>query len=822
MLQLFAHRKSLLSNGSVICVLFAAMSSFASATATGNVMNVRLARRLGLLAVSALLMAGPRSEPALAAEPDLQAGDLFVGAISERDGWREAGVIKRVRGGSVSTYCESTFDAGPDLWRTPHDVLVDSQGRIVFLSELGGYDYTRRIYVLLRCSGAGSSAEKLAIFGADANDSRGYPVPFPDLTIVGNVGGLHLARKTSVVIDDDIAGGKPKTGKEDIYGLVISIPSEFKSVQYRPATGEWEKGAQIVPFSTFGFPDATYYGGATYSALENVLGRDREPFRFEMSGNIEGVSFGLKLGIFGGYNEVGGGLSQGSFEDVARTSFVLDDIRAPNVDGGCPPGTISTAVPRGSSYGVPAGFGEVAKHNDFGLVVTSNSTATGAGPFLTQFGGVLLDDNPFNDGQALFLRPELACNAQRKLDFEPILPWWDPTATTATSNGVNRLVSGTEGLFGTQAFAGTVVQIRPGDRLSTIASGLIRPTGIAAYPANVPPGFNIAIVIRIDSPVNVLVTDSNGKRIGVDASGNVVNDFGPFGYVGDPGEPRLIAIREPTSGDFSVDTLGTGTGPYAVHAYSINTDEPLGEHIVARGTAAPGSTADHDFTLAVDGTLSFSNALPVANAGPDQVVQASSSSVASVALDASASSDPDGDALSFNWSGPFGLLTGARITPTLPIGIHSLTLTVNDGKGGISSDTVEITVNAPANTAQAHSNGSSSYFSEGGYNAYATFNVKLESGASTPSGPLTFSSSKTRRKIASTGITSLSATGKTAMITGPCTLNGVAGYSFTAAVGDNATPGTGADTFAIAVTGPNGFTYTASGTIKSGDYTVSQ
>lgn len=36
MLQLFAHRKSLLSNGFVICVLFAAMSSFASATATGT------------------------------------------------------------------------------------------------------------------------------------------------------------------------------------------------------------------------------------------------------------------------------------------------------------------------------------------------------------------------------------------------------------------------------------------------------------------------------------------------------------------------------------------------------------------------------------------------------------------------------------------------------------------------------------------------------------------------------------------------------------------------------------------------------------------
>jgi len=592
-------------------------------------MNAHLARRIGLLAVSALLLVGTLSQAAPAApEPDLQDGDLFVGAISENDGWGESGVIKRVRGGSVSTYCESPFD-GPDKWKTPHDVLVDSQGRVVFLAEIGLLSYTHGIYGLLRCSGAGSTAEKLAVFGVGGalvepvvgGEWRGYPVPYPNLTIVGNVGGLHLARKTAVVIDDDIAGGKPKTGKQDVYGLVISIPSEFKSVQFRPDTGEWEKGAQIVLAERYvwsgSMPDATYYGGATYSALQNQLGRDREPFRFEMKGKIEGVDFGLRVGVFGGYTEVGG-QSDGSTTDI------LDDVLIPNADGGCPPGPVSTAVPKnaGGNYNVAAGFGEVAKHRLFGVVVTSNSIAAGAGPFLTQFGEVLLNDNPFDDPTASFQRPEVGCTVQRRLEFESILPFWDPDppAGAPQDNGVTRLVSGSEGLFGTQPFNGRVVRIRPGDRLGTIASGLIRPTGIAAYPANVPPGLNVAIVIRIDSPVNVLVTDASGKRIGVDASGNVVNDFGPLGYVGDPGEPRLIAIREPTSGDFSVDTLGTGTGPYAVHAYSINTDEPLGEHIVARGTAAPGSTSDHDFTLAADGTVTFHAAPPPADATPPLIV----------------------------------------------------------------------------------------------------------------------------------------------------------------------------------------------------------
>lgn len=547
----------------------------------------------------------------------LKEGDLFVGAGAAVDpnfGGILGGAIKRVRGGSVSTYCQSPF-SGDDRWNTPGDVLVDSAGRVVFVAEIAQLSYTHGVYGLLRCNGPGSVVEKLAVFGVGGalvpvtgEHWRGYPVPFPNQQVVGNVGGLHLARRTSVTIDDDIAGGIPKTAKEDVYALVISTPSGFKSFEYRPRTGEWDKGAEIVTAARYiwsGFtPDATYYEGATYSALEDVLGRDREPFRLDVNGTIGGFYFGVRLGLFGNFTEVGGGVSQGSFEEVASTSFVLDNVRLPNPSGGCPPGSVSMSVPAESgTYVGPSGFGQVAKHRHFGLVVTSNTGFLS--PYLTQFGGVLLDDDPFNDVEALFLRPELGCNAQRKLDYEPILPFWDPTAVTATSNGVERLVSGTTGLFGTQWYSGRVVQIREGDRLTTLASGLIRPTGIAVYPANVPAGRNVALVIRIDSPVNVLVTDAAGRRIGVDPSGAVVNDFGEFGYVGAPGEPRIMAIRQPAAGSYAVDTFGTGDGPYAVHVYSIDTDREEGEHIVTRGTAAPGATGEHGFTLAETGAVAF-------------------------------------------------------------------------------------------------------------------------------------------------------------------------------------------------------------------------
>ena len=43
-------------------------------------------------------------------------------------------------------------------------------------------------------------------------------------------------------------------------------------------------------------------------------------------------------------------------------------------------------------------------------------------------------------------------------------------------------------------------------------------------------------------------------------------------------------------------------------------------------------------------------------------------------------------------SGSFGTLNGATPTVTLTLGTYNITLTVNDGKGGIASDSVSITV----------------------------------------------------------------------------------------------------------------------------------
>ena len=88
------------------------------------------------------------------------------------------------------------------------------------------------------------------------------------------------------------------------------------------------------------------------------------------------------------------------------------------------------------------------------------------------------------------------------------------------------------------------------------------------------------------------------------------------------------------------------------------------------------------------------NRAPVADAGDPQSVDAG----ASVTLDGSGSSDPDGDTLAYQWTAPGGVtLTGANTaspTFTAPSTAGSLTfqLTVSDGKLS-HSDSVTVTVN---------------------------------------------------------------------------------------------------------------------------------
>ena len=91
------------------------------------------------------------------------------------------------------------------------------------------------------------------------------------------------------------------------------------------------------------------------------------------------------------------------------------------------------------------------------------------------------------------------------------------------------------------------------------------------------------------------------------------------------------------------------------------------------------------------------NQAPVANAGPDQTVADSDGDgVQAATLYGIGSSDADGTIVSYVWNeGATKLATGVTPIVTLPVGTHTITLTVTDDGGLSSTDTTVITVFQP-------------------------------------------------------------------------------------------------------------------------------
>jgi hypothetical protein len=90
------------------------------------------------------------------------------------------------------------------------------------------------------------------------------------------------------------------------------------------------------------------------------------------------------------------------------------------------------------------------------------------------------------------------------------------------------------------------------------------------------------------------------------------------------------------------------------------------------------------------------NELPISRAGSDQTVTDTDKTGAEpITLDGSASSDPDGSIVAYEWKeGSVTLATTPNFTADFAVGTHSMVLTVTDSGGAQSSDMVVITVEA--------------------------------------------------------------------------------------------------------------------------------
>ncbi|MEK6748678.1 MAG: HYR domain-containing protein [Pseudomonadota bacterium] len=214
---------------------------------------------------------------------------------------------------------------------------------------------------------------------------------------------------------------------------------------------------------------------------------------------------------------------------------------------------------------------------------------------------------------------------------------------------------------------------------------------------------------------------STTTRISVDNAGNQANDFSWRPVVSGNGRfiaywsnaTNLVPNDTNAEGDVfvydrikntvervNVDTLGNAANATTDRMFGVSNDGlVISFNSFATNLVAGDSNRNSDvFVRLRDAPL---NTVPIASAGAAQSLECVAGN-ASFQLDGSVSTDADEDALTFSWSGDFGTASGAWPSVTLPYGLHTTTLTVNDGNGGQAQATVDLRVTdtvAPSLTA---------------------------------------------------------------------------------------------------------------------------
>jgi hypothetical protein len=102
----------------------------------------------------------------------------------------------------------------------------------------------------------------------------------------------------------------------------------------------------------------------------------------------------------------------------------------------------------------------------------------------------------------------------------------------------------------------------------------------------------------------------------------------------------------------------------------------------------------------------------------------------------------------------------------------------------------------------------------------ATLAFNVASAGNTSNFTYNYRTSNQTIQFASTTTSQISFNGDTVSFAGQGNLNGQSGYTFSVTAKDAGGVGSGLDTVSISISGPNNFSYTASGAIVGGDIIV--
>ena len=101
---------------------------------------------------------------------------------------------------------------------------------------------------------------------------------------------------------------------------------------------------------------------------------------------------------------------------------------------------------------------------------------------------------------------------------------------------------------------------------------------------------NLDVVINflVHSPVDILIIDPQGRRIGYDPdTAQIINEIPGAYYTGNSSEVEFFLLPKEDEGDFTITATGTDTGLYAVSTHRVSENEVQILDIIT-GTTQPG------------------------------------------------------------------------------------------------------------------------------------------------------------------------------------------------------------------------------------------